>query len=173
MGLPGLWDASISTRKRLLLPALVGLGLGIVNLTLQAFTGSAQVMAGAAHVSSINVAFPASLLFYSGGAIILEALYRLVLITLPLWLIANLILRKRGQTQVFWVLALLTSALEPAEQMSFLAGHLELMLVSGIAIYGMNVFEFHLLRRYGFLAPLVFRLALYLVWHIVGGAIGF
>lgn len=172
-GLHGLWDASISTRKRLLLPALVGLGLGVVNLTLQAFTGSAQVLAAAANVSSINVVFPASLLFYSGGAIILETLYRLVLITLPLWLIANVILRKRGQTQVFWILALLTSALEPAEQMTFLAGHLELMLISGVAIYGMNVFEAHLLRRYGFLAPLVFRLALYFVWHIVGGAIGF
>jgi hypothetical protein len=37
MGLPGLWDASVSTRKRWLLPALVGLGLGAANLTLQAF----------------------------------------------------------------------------------------------------------------------------------------
>jgi hypothetical protein len=173
MGLPGLWDASISTRKRLLLPAVVGLGLGAVNLALQAFTGYVHVLAAAAHVSSINVAFPASLLFYSAGAIILEAIYRLILITLPLWLIANVILRKRGQTQVFWVLALLTSALEPAAQMTFLAGHLELMLVAGVALYGMNVFEADLLRRYGFLAPLVFRVALYVVWHIVGGAIGF
>jgi hypothetical protein len=55
-------------------------------------------------------------LFYSGGAVIVEALYRLILITLPLWLIANVILRRRGQTQVFWVLALLVSALEPAAQ---------------------------------------------------------
>jgi hypothetical protein len=173
VGLPGLWDASISTRKRFLLPVLVGLGLGVVNLTLQAFTGLVQVLTAAANVSSINVAFPASLLFYSGGAIILEALYRLILITLPLWLIANVILRKRGHSQVFWVLALLTSALEPAEQMSFLAGHLGLMLVMGGVAYVMNVFEAHLLRRYGFLAPLVFRLAYYLVWHVVGGAIGF
>jgi hypothetical protein len=157
----------------LLLPALVGLGLGAVNLTLLGFTGFAQVLAAAANVSSINVAFPASVLFYSGGAIILEAIYRLILITLPLWLIANVILRKRGQTQVFWILALLTSAFEPAAQMTFLAGHLELMLISGGAMYGMNVLEAHVLRRYGFLAPLVFRLAYYLVSHIVGGVIGF
>ena len=173
MGLPGLWDASIPTRKRLLLPALVGLGLGVLTLTLQAFTGFMQVLAATANVPSINVAFPASLLFYSGGAIILEVLYRLILITLPLWLIANVILRQRGQTQVFWVLALLTSALEPANQITLLAGHLELMLVAGGATYGMNVLEALLLRRYGFLAPLILRLAYYFVWHIVGGAIGF
>jgi hypothetical protein len=173
VGLPGLWEPSISTRKRLLLPALVGLGLGVSNLTLQAFTGFVQIMAAAANVSSINVAFPASLWFYSGGAILVETLYRLIPITLPLWLISNVILRKRGQTQVFWVLALLTSALEPAEQISFLAGHPALMLVAGGATYGMNVFEAHLWRRYGFLAPLGLRLAEYFVWHVVGSVIGF
>jgi hypothetical protein len=173
VGLPGLWDASISTRKRFLVPILVGLGLGVVNLTLHALTGLAQVLAAAANVSSINVAFPASLLLYSGGAIILEALYRLILITLPLWLIANLILRKRGHAQVFWVLALLTAALEPAEQMTLLAGHLGLMLVMGGVTYVVNVFAAHLLRQCGFLAPLVFRFAYYFVWHVVGGAMGF
>jgi hypothetical protein len=173
VGLPGLWDTSISTRKRLLLPAIMGLGLGVVTITLQALTGFVQVLAAAANVSSINVAFPASLLFYSAGAIVLEALYRLILITLPLWLMANVIFRKRGQTQVFWVVALLTSALEPAKQITFLGGHPALMLIWGGATYGLNFFEAHLFRRYGFLAPLGLRLTYYLVWHIVGGAIGF
>lgn len=130
---------------------------------LQAFTGSVQVLAAAANVSWINVAFSASVLFYSAGAVILEALRRWILITLPLWLIANVILHKRGQTQVFWVLALLASALEPAEQITLLAGHLQLMRVSGVGLHAINVF----------LAPVGFRLARYFVWHIVGGLIGF
>jgi hypothetical protein len=171
-GLPDLWDASIPTRRRLLFPALVGVGLGVVFLTVQAFTGFVQVVAAAQNVSSINVPFPASLLFYTGAAIILETLYRLILITLPFWLIANAILHKRGQTPVFWVVALLASALEPATQMSFVGGHLALMLVVGGATYAINVFEAHLLRRYGFLAPLALRLGYYLVWHIAGGALG-
>jgi hypothetical protein len=172
-GLPDLWDASISPRKRLLLPAVVGLGLGVVNLTVQAFTGYVQIMTEAANVPSINVPFPESIVFYSGGAIVVESLFRLILITLPLWLIANVILRKRGQAPVFWVLALLTSALEPAGQLGLVAGHLDLMLVMGVAMYGVNIFQAHLFWRLGFLAPLVFRLAYYLVWHIVGSVIGF
>jgi hypothetical protein len=47
------------------------------------------------------------------------------------------------------------------------------MLVLGVAMYGINIFEAYLLWRYGFLAPLVHRLAFYFVWHIVGSAIGF
>jgi hypothetical protein len=171
VGLPNFWDVDISIRKRLLLSTLVGLGAGAVSLAIQ-LGGSARIMAEAAHTSSINVAFPGSLVIYSGGAIILEALYRLILITLPLWLVANVILRKRGQTPVFWVLALLTSALEPLEQMSVLDGHLELIVISGVTTYGINVFEFYLLRRSGWLAPLVFRLALYSVSHIVGSVLG-
>jgi len=171
-GLPALWDASIPARRRLLFPALVGLGLGAEQQAVQSVTGFVQVVAAAANVSAINVPFPASLLFYSGGAIILEALYRLILITLPFWLVANLILRKRGQARVFWVVALLASALEPATQMSFVGGHVALMLVVGGATYAINVFEAHLLRRCGFLAPLALRLAYYSVWHIVGSAIG-
>jgi hypothetical protein len=172
-GLPDLWDPSISPRKWLLLPAAVGLGLGVINLTFAALTGSAQTMAEAVKVPSINVPFPESILFYSGGAIVVEALYRLILITLPLWLIANVILRKRGQAPVFWVLALLTSALEPVGLIDILAGYPYLMLVMAVAGYGFNVFEAWLFWRHGFIAPLVFRLAFYLVWHIVGGVLGF
>jgi len=173
VGLPGLWDSDIPTRKRLLLPAVAGLGMGVVTLTLQAFTDFAQIVAAAANVSSINVPFPGSLLFYSGGAIILESVHRLILITLPLWLTANVVLRKRRQIQVFWVLAVLTSAIEPAEQVTFLAGHPGLMLLSGVSTFGINLFEAYVLRRYGFLAPLAFRLAHYAVWHIIGGLIGY
>jgi hypothetical protein len=172
-GLPDLWDSSIPPRKWLLLPVVVGLGLGTVNLIFAAFTDSAQIMAEAANVPSINVPFPESILFYSGGAIVVEAVYRLILITLPLWLTANVVLRKRGQAAVFWVLALLTSALEPAGLVGFLAGHPALMLVMAVGGFGINLFEAYLFRRHGFLAPLAFRLAYYLVWHITGGVIGF
>jgi hypothetical protein len=171
-GLPDLWDPSVSPRKWLLFAAITGLGLGVINLAYAAFTGSARVMAEAAKVASINVPFPESMVFYSGGAILVEALYRLIPITLLLWLIANVIARRRGQAPVFWVLALLTSALEPAGLVGLLAGHPDLMLVMAVAGYGINLFEAWLFWRHGFLAPLVFRLAYYLVWHIVGGLTG-
>jgi hypothetical protein len=85
---------------------------------------------------------------------------------------ANVILRNRGHAPVFWVLAILTSLLEPTGQMSMAAGNLGVMLVVGAAMFALNLFEVLLLWRYGFLAPLVFRVAFYFVWHIVGGAMG-
>lgn len=172
-GLPELWDPGIPPRKWLLLPAVVGLGLGVVNLAFAAFSGSAQIMAEAANVPSISVPFPESIVFYSGGAIVIEALYRLILITLPLWLIANVVMRKRGQTTVFWVLAVVTSAVEPAGLVGFFAGHPDLVLVMVVAAFATNIFEAYLFWRYGLLAPLAFRLAFYLVWHVIGGVIGF
>jgi hypothetical protein len=171
-GLPYLWDTSSPPRKWLLLPVVAGLGVGAVNLVINAFTGHAKTWAEAANVASINVPFPESVLFYSGGAIIVEALYRLVPIALLLWLMANVILRNRGHAPVFWVLAILTSLLEPTGQMSMAAGNLGVMLVVGAAMFALNLFEVLLLWRYGFLAPLVFRVAFYFVWHIVGGAMG-
>lgn len=172
-GLPELWDPSIPPRKRLLLPAVVGLGVGVINLVFAAFSGSAQIMAEAANVSSISVPFPESIVFYSGGAIVVETLYRLIPITLPLWLIANVIMRGRGQTTVFWVLAVVTSTIEPTGLVGFFAGHPELILVMVVAAFGVNIFEAYLFWRYGLLAPLAFRLGYYLVWHVVGGLIGF
>jgi hypothetical protein len=150
----------------------VGLGLSVVNLVVLGFTGYVRIMAEAANVRSINAPFPESILFYSGGAIVVEALFRLILITLPLWLIANVILRKRGHAVVFWAIALPLALLEPAGQVSLVAGHLDVMLFIGGQVYAMNVFEAYLFWRRGFLAPLAFRLVYYLVWHVVVGAIG-
>jgi hypothetical protein len=171
-GLHRLWEPSISPRRWLLFPATIGLGLGVVNLAFQAVTGYARIVAEAAKVTSINVSFPESLAFYSSGAIVVESLFRLIPITLLLWLTAQVILRGRGHATVFWILAVLTSALEPAGQLGLLAGHPVLMLVVGLAMYGVNLGEAGLFWRYGFLAPLAFRLAYYLVWHVVGSLIG-
>ena len=172
-GLLEPWDARISARTRLLLPILAGLGLRAANTATNAWTGFAQMLAAAANIPTINVAFPASILFYSGGAIIIESTYRLILIVPPLWLIWAVLLRRRGHTAVFWVLALLIAMLEPMDQMGFVAGHPRVMLISGTFTYALNVIEFYLLWRRGFLAPLAFRICFYLVWHVVGGALGF
>lgn len=174
-GLPGVGDARVSPRRWLLLPAAVGLGLGAVNLAVQAVTGYVRLNpenSGNAG-PSINVPFPESLAFYSGGAIVVESLFRLIPITLLLWLVGNVILRGRAQTPVFWVVAALASVIEPATTVGLFAGSPGLILVVGVGLYGVNLLEALLFRRYGFLAPLTFRLTFYLVWHGVGSAIGF
>lgn len=172
-GLPELWDPNRSPRKWLLFPVIVGLGVGGLNLAHAALSGSPKIMAEAANAPAINVPFPESILFYSGGAIVVETLYRLILITLPLWLIATVILRDRGRVAVFWVLAVLTSLIEPFDFVTLLAGHPDLIAVMVVGGFGINLFEAWLFWRHGFLAPLTFRLAYYLVWHIVGSTIGY
>lgn len=171
--LPGLWDSNISTRERLLRPALIGLGVGALFLALSAAFGLATIVAESAKVSSINVAFPDSLVFYSAGAIIVETMYRLIPITLPLWLIGNVLLRKRGEVYVFWTLALLTSMIEPLSQLVMLEDHTAVISLFMVGTFAINIFEAHLFRRFGFLAPLGFRIALYVVWHMIGGALGY
>ena len=39
-------------------------------------------------------------------------------------------------------------------------------------LYLSNVFEGWLLLRFGWFAPIVFRLAFYLLWHVVYGGLG-
>src|SRR5262249_47236039 len=123
--------------------------------------------------ASINVPFPASLYVYPAGAIITEILYRLAPLPLLLWLISNVALRHHFQARVFWVLAILLSLIEPASQVVVFHGHTGVMVILFSAIFAINLLEVWLFRRYGFLAPLTLRLAHYLVWHIIGGALPF
>lgn len=169
--IPYLWDPSAPSRKWLLLAVVAGLAVGGFNLAVDAFADHARLLAEALNVPTINVPFPHSLLFYSAGAIVIESLYRLILITVPLWLIATVILRKRGYTPVFWVLAVFTSLFEPADVVTLLSGHFELMLFMAIAAFATNMFEAYLFWRHGLLAPLVFRVAFYFVWHVIGGGV--
>lgn len=171
-GLPDLGTAAGAWRGWLPASAGAGAALGAAALAFSVMTGSARMMADAAGVESINVPFPASILFYSGGAVVVESLFRLIAITVPVWLIGTVLLRGRGQAIVFWAVALVTSTLESSDQMGFVAGHPEVMLAIGAAMYAINVVEAYLFRRNGFLAPLGFRIAFYMVWHVIGGLLG-
>ncbi|HEX8034314.1 MAG TPA: hypothetical protein VF510_10725 [Ktedonobacterales bacterium] len=39
------------------------------------------------------------------------------------------------------------------------------------SVFAINLLEVWLFRAYGFLAPLTLRLAYYLIWNIIGGAL--
>ena len=76
---------------------------------------------------------------------------------------------RRRDGLVFWSLAFLTSLIEPASQLGLgkpgaEAGFLMLLAVT----FAANVFEAIELRRFGWPAPILFRLAFYGVWHCFG-----
>jgi hypothetical protein len=114
-GFPSAWDAHRG-RERLVYPTALGLGFGLLAAVLDQRTHGIPFFLEHTGLAQFNAPFPGSLLFYPGGAILVEVLYRLLPIPLLLWLISSVLLRGRAQPQVFWTLAVLSSAIEPLSQ---------------------------------------------------------
>ena len=172
-GFPAAWDVRIPASHRLLLPASVGVGFGLLAILIEEVTRSLHILE--AVFGPANVAFPGSLLVSSAGSIKWELIFLLFPAPLLLWLISGVVLRGRGQTRTFWVLAALSAAVEPAMQ-----GVPLLMLSNGaigpaaFAAYALHSYAFNFaaavfFRRFGLLAPVLVRLGNYLVWHVVYG----
>ena len=169
-GFPDVWDDQVPAGRRLLLPALLGAVSGtglfvLMNLLIQL-------------PGQIHVPFPTSILFYAYGAIQSEIPFRLFLIPLFVWLISSVLLKNRRQELVFWCVAIALSLLEPLTQVG---GALQMGVLGDTppaliglmfaTIYGVNLASAYLFRKAGFLAPLALRLSLYLVWHVIVGAL--
>lgn len=174
-GFPAAWDPRISNRGRLLYPILVGLAFGaalVAHDLLFHWTDAFRRLNP--ELPSFNALgpFPGPLLFYSGGAIIVEVFYRLLPIPLLLWLISNVALRGRAQERVFWVLAALTSLIEPATQDLIALQRSELVAAASVVFvidYVLNLAQAIVFRRYGFLSSILMRVAAYAVWHVAYG----
>jgi hypothetical protein len=169
-GFPEIWEVRGSTARRLLPPVLFG---AISGAVLAALVNLVVQLPG-----QIHIPFPTSLLFYTYGGIESEILLRLFLLPLFVWLISSVLLKGRFQDRVFWSVAIVLSLLEPLMQ---LGGMLQMNALETtpllyvalllIAIYGINLLSAAFFRRSGFLAPLAVRLSLYLVWHVIIGAV--
>lgn len=96
-GFPGAWDTSIPASRRLLLPVLLGVGFGALAIVIEEVTRSLHILE--AVFGPANVAFPASLLTSTDGAIKLELYFLLFPLPLLLWLISGVLLRGRGQNR--------------------------------------------------------------------------
>jgi hypothetical protein len=165
-GFPDIWDIRISNRQRFVIPLLTGLGFGILNIII------AYVM----QLDVPMVAFPFSIPVYMSVGILMEILLHLIPIVVLLWFLSNVILRKRWQYQVFWVVAILFSLIEPVLQT---IGMFQMGIISDISfavilftfVFAANMVPIYFFRMYGFLAPVVWRLSFYFIWHIVWGGI--
>ena len=180
LGLIGVWLAAktgfpdplgprISHVQRFGIPTLLGLAAGTLFLLTDVGTGMSRLQVEQLNVPATDIAFPASAFGYSVGTIHTEIIFRLFTIPVLLWLISTLLLRGRGQEATFWVLAILTSTIEPLTQ---LAGYRVLPLLPLLFVllqaFGMNVAQAAMFRQYGFLASITLRLAFYLIYHYVG-----
>lgn len=122
-----------------------------------------------------HVAWPWSVPFYTFGAILLEFMLRLGALCLLVWLIHAVVLRRCWLLPTFWVVNIVVATYEilPSVMEDVAAQRWAAVAWAPLEpLYWTNVFEGWLLLRFGWLSPIVFRLAFYLVWHIIYGGLG-
>jgi hypothetical protein len=174
-GFPDALDPRVSNRWRVVYPLLTGFGIGVVATLLDALTGGTAAIALAINQPSFNIDFPGSLLAYSAGGVLVDIEFRLFTVPVLLWLISNVLLRGRGQTQTFWVLAAISTLFEPVLQgvgLAIMAAGVVTPLMLGaymLTAIPQNFAQVFFFRRAGFLASILVRQAYYLVWHIAYG----
>jgi hypothetical protein len=171
-GLPGFWKPDLPASRKWLLPVLLGVAFGVLAIGIDALTGWTDVIERKHGLPSIHIDFPASLLIYPGGAVIVNAIYYLIPIPLLLWLISGLLLRGRHREPVYWTIAALAAAIEPLTQNLSYPGPTRVMLLLVVSDYAQNFAQVALFRRGGFFATVLLRVSFYLIWHVVWGVVG-
>lgn len=168
-GFPNAWDSRISNTQRFAIPIATGLLLGSLFLATDLITDMSRLQEEHLNIQSTDVAFPGSLFVYSAAAIFVEVVYRLLTIPLLLGLISIFVRSDGARQKVFWVLAILTSLIEPltntaaSQYLTPLA--LTFVLVQAFAS---NFLQAVFFRKYGFLAAILLRIAFYIPFHVIG-----
>lgn len=122
-----------------------------------------------------HVMWPWSVPFYTFGAILLEFLLRLGALCILTWFIHVVLLRRRGFIPTFWLINCIVALYEilPATIDETVRGDwLSVAITPLEPLYWTNVFEGWLLLKFGWFAPIAFRLAFYLLWHFIYGGLG-
>jgi len=112
LGFADIWDSKVSNRQRFLIPALIGMGLGVFLILADAIFSKFHVLGPFPHPP-----FPTSLVASATAGIGEELIFRLFFISFWVWLISYVILKKRWQNQIFWIIAILSA-------LAFALGHI-------------------------------------------------
>jgi hypothetical protein len=177
VGFPALWDEAVSNRERFVVPALVGAGLGVFLIAADAVFSRLHPLEPLPHPP-----FPTSLVASATAGIGEEIIFRLFFVSFWTWLISSVLLGRRWQEIVFWVVSALSGV-------AFAFGHLpSVMLLYGFERVGqlpvallveivllngvVSLFAAHQWRRAGFLGAVGVHFWTDVVWHVIWGAIG-
>ncbi len=169
-----LWDARVSNRQRFLLPALAGVGMGIffilADLIFSRYNGIGRFP---------HPTFPLSVIASVTAGIGEEILFRLFFIPFWIWLISSIILKKRGEPVVFWIVVVwsaLAFAMGHLPSLMYLQGWTAiqqvppLLMVEIIALNGViSLLEGWYLKKYGYLAAVGLHFWTDVIWHVLWG----
>ena len=122
--------------------------------------------------ADINILFPKSLLFYPTIGFLVEILFHVLPLTILL-LSLTAIFKNTSYTSILWVCILTVALLEPVFQTRLMVSSSQFHFWA-IAIIGLNLYIFDLVqllifKRFDFVSMYSFRLAYYLLWHILWG----
>lgn len=162
-GVPDFWEEKITDRQRLLYPVLIGLVFGMLDVLIIKVIQHPEPYT---ELPPFLQPFPYSLFLYTSGAFEIEVFYRLIPLTLLLW-IGKQAFEGRYFNYFMWVGLILTSIREPLEQ--FPDGNWWFVTYSLLTGFLMNFWQAKLFVNYGFIASLGLRMGHYLVWHILLG----
>ena len=159
-------------RSALLVATITGVAYGLITIVsdLSGSSGNPLTLTEWPHVP-----WPWSVPFYTFGAIFLEFLLRLGALCILVWLFHVVILRRRWLMPTFWTVNVVVASYEiqPIVIQAIAARDWGSIVLAPLQpLYWTNVFEGWLLLRYGWVSPVVFRLAFYLVWHVIYGGLG-
>jgi hypothetical protein len=163
--IPEFWEKTISLKNKVWMPVLIGLAFGFADLLI--------IEHGLHHpphkvLPPYTQPFPYSLFLFFSGAFEIEVFYRLIPITLVLF-IARRYTNEKAIPPIFWGIALLTSLREPLEQ--FPSGPLWFIIYAFLSGFSMNLIQAFYLKKSGFVSALLIRLSHYFIWHILNGVI--
>ena len=142
--IPEMWE-----RPRFFLPVAIGALFGMVTAI------HAALRPGHGPITP----FPASLLVFTAGGLLIELMLRQFALTTLAAVFPN--------DATFWIAATITSLYEP---LPFITGGSVTMssVLVAVRLLAFNLVAAGLYRRFGFLAALSERYGEYAVWHIIG-----
>ncbi len=158
-------------RAGLLWALTSGVAYGLITIAKDLYDRSVHATA---QLSSVHMALPWSIPFYLYGAIFLEMFLRLGCLCVLVWLISSLALRGKAFATVFWLVNCVVALYEILPYTLQHIARQEWLAVAATPLeplYFSNVFEGWLLLRFGWVTPVIFRIAFYAVWHVLYGGI--
>jgi len=120
--------------------------------------------------ADMNVLFPESLLFYPAIGFFVEIFFHVLPLSIILISLTS-IFKNISQEKIIWFCILIVSLLEPVYQTipMFSSGPLWAAVIVLLNLFLFNLSQLFIFKRYDFISMYSFRLAYYLIWHIVWG----
>jgi hypothetical protein len=176
LGFAEIWDEKINNKHRFIIPASVGVCIGIFFIIADILFRQFHTLGALPHP-----AFPASIVTSITAGIGEEIMFRLLFISSWMWLLSFIIFIKKWQKHFFWIIAVFSA-------LGFALGHLpsvmtsfglasisevpiplmvEILLLNGV----LSLFSANYFRKYGFLAAVGIHFWTDIVWHVIYGLI--